>query len=59
MKKFIIGFAVGLGLMYWYLEHGERTYAAFETWTQRSASGYRGDRMHEAARDVLGEKKDK
>ena len=56
MKKFAIGFAIGLGLMYWYLENGERVIAQGNSWMQKSASGYRDDRMHDAAREALGEK---
>jgi hypothetical protein len=57
MKRFVIGFAVGLGLMYWYLESADRLWSEGESWMQKSASGYRHDGVHDAARGVLGESK--
>jgi hypothetical protein len=57
MKKFVIGFAVGFGLMYWYLENQARLFGDAEKWMEKSASGYRHDRMHDAANAVLGDRK--
>jgi hypothetical protein len=57
MKKFVIGFMIGLGLMYWYLENGDRYFADADAWMNRSASRYRDDRMHQAADQVLGDHK--
>jgi hypothetical protein len=58
MKKFAIGFAIGIGLMYWYLENSSQLFNRGEEWMNRSASGYRGDRVHDAARNVLDEGRD-
>ncbi|MBI1813953.1 MAG: hypothetical protein HYR72_03145 [Deltaproteobacteria bacterium] len=57
MKKFMMGFVLGFGLMYWYLQNADRVMAGADTWMQKSASGYRGDRVHQAAGEVLGDKK--
>ncbi len=56
MKRFLIGFLVGLGLMHWYLQHGETLQAEARRWFERSGTNYRGDKTHEAAREELGEK---
>ncbi|MBI4518844.1 MAG: hypothetical protein HY699_23875 [Deltaproteobacteria bacterium] len=56
MKRFVIGFAIGMGLMYWYLENGERVFGNANSWMEKSASGYRHDRVHDAAKEVAGEK---
>lgn len=53
VKRFAIGFAIGLGLMYYYMEHGEELFNSGEKWMQKSASAYRNDRTHDAADDVL------
>ena len=55
MKRFVIGFVIGVGLMYYYLHYGERMRADASGWFQGSASAYRGDSQHKAARDALGE----
>jgi hypothetical protein len=55
MKRFLIGFAVGFGLMYWYLQSGPRTLLRGEQWMKRSASEYRDDRTNSAARELLGD----
>jgi hypothetical protein len=55
MKRFMIGFIVGVGLMYWYLNHGEALEAVTRGWFEDAASNYRHDTQHKAARDVLGE----
>jgi hypothetical protein len=55
MKRFVIGFAVGVGLMYYYLHYGEGVEADTREWFQDAATKYRDDRQHEAAREVLGE----
>lgn len=57
MKKFAIGFAVGFGLMYWYLDNEARLFSDADKWMQKSASSYRHDRMHEAADSVIENKK--
>lgn len=55
MKRFVIGFAIGVGLMYYYLHYGELMRADATGWFRGSASAYRGDSQHKAARDALGE----
>ena len=55
MKRFLIGFCVGLALVYWYLHRGEEMSTNVRTWFGSSATKYRGDRHHDAAREVLGE----
>ncbi len=53
-KRFVIGFALGVGLMYWYIHYGEQTIAAAERWVNRSASEYRGDRTRRAVEEATG-----
>ncbi len=55
MKRFVIGFGIGVGLMYYYLHYGEVVRAQGWGWFQGSASNYRGDTRQEAAREALGE----
>ena len=55
MKRFVIGFLVGLGLMYLYLHQGDAMQTEVGRWFQGSASNYRGDAEHKAAREALGE----
>jgi hypothetical protein len=55
MKRFAIGFVIGVGLMYYYLHYGERVEAGAFSWFNGSASAYRGDAQHRAAREALGE----
>jgi hypothetical protein len=52
-KRFVIGFALGMGAMYWYLTDSAPLKSQVQGWFSRSAAGYRGDRTHEAARDLL------
>ncbi len=55
MKRFVIGFAVGVGLMYYYLHYGEIVQSGTNGWFKGAASKYRDDKQHQAARDALGE----
>lgn len=55
MKRFLIGFVIGVGLMYWYLQNGTDVESQTRTWFQDSASKYRDDQQHRAAREALGE----
>jgi hypothetical protein len=55
MKRFVIGFAVGVGLMYYYLHYKQIVLMDGTSWFKGAASKYRDDKQHEAARDVLGE----
>jgi hypothetical protein len=55
MKRFVIGFVIGVGLVYWYLHHGDAFRSDVENWFHGSASRYRDDKQHKAAREALGE----
>jgi len=55
MKRFMIGFIAGIGLMYWYLNHADTVEHVARGWFQGAAANYRDDRQHGAARDALGE----
>jgi hypothetical protein len=55
MKRFVIGFLVGVGLMYYYLHQGEAVETGVSGWFQSSASHYRDDAQHKAAQEALGE----
>jgi len=55
MKRFVIGFCVGLALVYWYLHGGEEMSSNVRSWFGSSATKYRGDKRHEAAQEALGE----
>jgi hypothetical protein len=55
VKRFTIGFLLGLGLMYWYIHESEDLFAQGSNWMQRSSSGYRGDQTHDAARSAQGD----
>ena len=55
MKRFVIGFVLGVGLMYYYLHYNEVMRADANAWFTGAASKYRDDKQHRAASDVLGE----
>ena len=55
MKRFVIGFAVGVGLMYYYLHYNEIQDVGMAGWFSGASSNYRHDHQHKAARDALGE----
>jgi len=55
MKRFVIGFAVGVGLMYYYLHYNELMRSEATGWFKGVASKYRDDKQHTAAREALGE----
>ena len=55
MKRFVIGFVVGVGLMYYYLHYGDTIESTTRGWFTGAASKYRDDAQHGAARDGLGE----
>ena len=55
MKRFVIGFVIGVGLMYYYLHYAELMKSDTQDWFQGAASKYRDDKQHQAARDALGE----
>lgn len=54
-KRFFLGFLAGIGLMYWFLHHGDATWQQAWSWLQKNASTYRGDQAHEKAKEVLGD----
>jgi hypothetical protein len=55
MKRFLIGFVLGVGIMYYYLHYGETLELSTRHWFQDAASNYRDDQAHRAARKMLGE----
>jgi hypothetical protein len=55
MKRFVIGFLVGVGLMYIYLHQGDAVETGVNRWFRSSARHYRGDAEHKAAQEALGE----
>jgi hypothetical protein len=54
LKRFVIGFVLGWGGMYWYIHHAERTFADASRWMQHSASAYRDDNLHRAVDEQTG-----
>lgn len=56
LKRFVLGFAVGIGIMYWYLNHAESTSLGALSWISGAASNYRGDESNRAAKEVLGDR---
>jgi len=55
MKRFAIGFIVGVGIMYYYLHYGDSVKSDTRTWFQGAASNYRDDKAAGAAKEALGE----
>ncbi len=53
-KRFMIGFVIGVGAMYWYIHHADETVRGASDWMQRSASQYRDDKLHQAADEATG-----
>lgn len=47
-KRFMIGFVLGIGLMYWYIHNGETMITGMDAWMNGSAAKYRGDQKHQA-----------
>ena len=54
LKRFMIGFVVGIGAMYWYIHNAADTMADADQWMKRSASAYRDDRVHQAVEQETG-----
>lgn len=54
VKRFVVGFAVGVGLMYWYIHHSEGIVADAASWTKKSASQYSDDTVRKAAEAEFG-----
>jgi hypothetical protein len=55
LKRFLIGFLVGIGAMYWWIHHSDQTFADAQSWMQNSASNYRGDGDHVAVERETGQ----
>jgi hypothetical protein len=55
MKRFVLGFLVGVGLMYYYLNYGPTMETGARGWFDSAAAHYRDDQQHRAAREALGE----
>jgi hypothetical protein len=53
-KRFMIGFILGIGAMYWWIHSSEQTFAGAQNWMEKSASNYRGDREHMAVERETG-----
>lgn len=54
LKRFLIGFVLGIGAMYWYIHSSEDLLARTTKWFQHSASGYRDDEVHRAINREMG-----
>jgi hypothetical protein len=54
LKRFMIGFVLGVGSMYWFIHHADSTFANANGWMQRSASHYRDDKIHQAVDQETG-----
>jgi hypothetical protein len=54
LKRFLIGFVLGVGAMYWYIHSSEGLIADTTSWFERSASGYRDDKAHNAIERETG-----
>ena len=48
LKRFLIGFVLGIGATYWYLHSSDEFFTNTGHWFERSASGYRDDKAHKA-----------
>jgi hypothetical protein len=53
-KRFVIGFLLGVGAMYWWIHNSGEWMTGAHSWMERSASNYRGDRQHNAVRRETG-----
>jgi hypothetical protein len=54
LKRFLIGFILGIGATYWYIHNGDEFFANTGHWFERSASGYRDDKTHKAIEQETG-----
>ncbi len=48
LKRFMIGFVLGIGAMYWYIHNADSTVASADQWMKNSAAAYRDDQVHRA-----------
>jgi hypothetical protein len=54
LKRFMIGFVLGVGAMYWYIHYSQAAFSGADQWVERSASYYRGDRDHQLVEQQTG-----
>jgi hypothetical protein len=52
-RRFLFGALVGAGLFYGYIHYETLWADTTGKWFGQTASGYRGDRVHRAAEEVL------
>lgn len=57
VKRFLLGFAVGVGLMYYYLHHGDEVATNAKEWGTKAASNYRADPHKKAVDELLSGRK--
>jgi hypothetical protein len=56
-KRFMIGFVLGIGGMYWYIHNSSELVTDADQWIQRSSSQYRGDHDHQLIEQQTGRPK--
>lgn len=54
LKRFLIGFALGVGGMYWAIHNGDRLLSHTAAWVSRSAGQFRGDQDRQSVDRQLG-----
>lgn len=54
LKRFLIGFTLGFAAMYYYIYELDSTMKGTSRLFESKASQYRGDKAHDAARNILG-----
>ena len=57
VKRFMIGFVAGLGLMYYYLHYYNVVAGDAKQWGTKAASSYRGDKTKSLADELLEKKR--
>ena len=55
LKRFMLGFLIGIGAMYWYLQDSGAAVDDARNWADTSASNYRADSHKQAADRELNE----
>jgi len=53
LKRFLLGFILGIGLMYYYLHYSEEVATDATHWAEKSASRYRGDKHRRLADEII------
>lgn len=53
LKRFMIGFTLGFAAMYYYIYELDSTVKGTSAMFESKAAQYRGDKAHDAARNVL------